>query len=203
MLYYPKQKPDDVPSPYPYAIAMRGKNPAVLDVELLNPYSGIDASHNEHHLIRNVQGQPLRRGLFVNAIYDIGRIKNVHFNPWWSNYCKLRTWQMANGKAFILARSDWQYMLNTFCFGYNVGYKFIKSRTGSCNGMSVSIRRSSATTSIPATNSRIFRATSTIPAVASRWRVRPSFKPDKNVSSALDWPRTAASREARPPTSSD
>ena len=38
MLYYPRQKPDDVPSPYPYAIAMRGKNPAVLDVELLNPY---------------------------------------------------------------------------------------------------------------------------------------------------------------------
>jgi hypothetical protein len=43
-------------------------------------------------------------------------------------------WQMANGEAFILARSDWQYMLNTFCFGYNVGYKFIRSRAGSCNG---------------------------------------------------------------------
>ena len=32
VIYYPKQKPDDVPDPYPYAIAMRGKNPAVLDV---------------------------------------------------------------------------------------------------------------------------------------------------------------------------
>jgi len=134
VVFYPKQKPDDVPSPYPYAIAMRGKNPAVLDVELLNPYSGIDASRNERHLIRNVQGQPLRRGIFVDAIYDIGRIENVHFNPWWSNSPKLMAWQMANGEAFILARSDWQYMLNTFCFGYNVGYKFIQSRTGSCNG---------------------------------------------------------------------
>src|SRR5208283_5002169 len=84
VLYYPKQKPDEVPSPYPYAVAMRGKNPAVLDVELLNPYSGIDASRNERHLIRNVQGQPLRRGVFVDAIYDIGRIEDVHFNPWWS-----------------------------------------------------------------------------------------------------------------------
>src|SRR5271157_364602 len=27
VLYYPKQKPDEAPSPYPYAIAMRGKNP--------------------------------------------------------------------------------------------------------------------------------------------------------------------------------
>jgi len=134
VLYYPRQNPDDVPSPYPYAIAMRGKNPAVLDVELLNPYSGIDASRNERHLIRNVQGQPLRRGVFVDAIYDIGRIENVHFNPWWSNRPKLMAWQMENGEAFILARSDWQYMLNTFCFGYNVGYRFISSDTGSCNG---------------------------------------------------------------------
>jgi len=134
VIYYPRQKRDDVPSPYPYAIAMRGKNPAVLDVELLNPYSGIDASRNERHLIRNIQGQPLRRGVFVDAIYDIGRIENVHFNPWWSNAPKLMAWQMANGEAFILARSDWQYMLNTFCFGYNVGYKFIRSGTGACNG---------------------------------------------------------------------
>jgi hypothetical protein len=134
VLYYPKQKPDETPSPYPYAVAMRGKNPAVLDVEMLNPYSGIDASRNERHLIRNVQGQPLRRGVFVDAIYDVGRIENVHFNPWWSCRPKLMAWQRANGEAFIVARSDWQYMLNTFCFGYHVGYKFIKSGAGSCNG---------------------------------------------------------------------
>lgn len=134
VLYYPRQKADDVPVPYPYAIAMRGKNPAVLDVELLNPYAGIDASHNERHLIRNVQGQPLRRGVFVDAIYDIGRIENVHFNPWWSTKPKLRAWQLENGEAFVLARSDWQYMLNTFCFGYRVGYKFVRGADGACNG---------------------------------------------------------------------
>ncbi|MCR4414905.1 MAG: glycoside hydrolase family 55 protein, partial [Thermoguttaceae bacterium] len=38
VLYYPEQIADDVPKPYPWAIAMRGKNPAVLDCELLNPY---------------------------------------------------------------------------------------------------------------------------------------------------------------------
>ena len=62
----PNQKADDVPEAYPWAIAMRGKNPAVLAVELLNPYNGIDATQNERHLIRDVQGQPLRRGIFVD-----------------------------------------------------------------------------------------------------------------------------------------
>ncbi|MHC4643831.1 MAG: glycosyl hydrolase family 28-related protein, partial [Planctomycetota bacterium] len=125
VLYYPQQNVDDVPKPYPWAIAMRGKNPAVLAVEMLNPYNGIDASRNERHLIRDVHGQPIRRGIMVDNIYDIGRIENVHFNPWWSMKPKLFRWQMENGEAFIFGRSDWQYVYNTFCFGYKIGYKFI------------------------------------------------------------------------------
>ena len=134
VLYYPDQNAADIPRAYPWAIAMRGKNPAVLAVEMLNPYNGIDATQNERHLIRDVHGQPLRRGILVDAIYDIGRIENVHFNPWWSVSPKLFQWQMANGEAFVFGRSDWQYVLNTFCFGYKVGYKFIKSAAGVCNG---------------------------------------------------------------------
>ncbi len=134
VLYYPEQNPAEEPKPYPWAIALRGKNPAVLAVELLNPYNGIDATHNERHLIRDVQGQPLRRGILVDSIYDIGRIENVHFNPWWSLQPKLRDWQMEHGEAFIFGRSDWQYVFNTFCFGYNVGYKFVATKAGACNG---------------------------------------------------------------------
>jgi hypothetical protein len=113
---------------------MRGRNCAVLDVELLNSYNGIDASRNERHLIRNVSGQPLRRGIFVDVIFDIGRIENVHFNPWWSMKPALFHWQQAHGEAFIFGRSDWQYVLNTFCFGYKVGYKFVRTPAGVCNG---------------------------------------------------------------------
>ena len=134
VLYYPQQNIDDIPKPYPWAIAMRGKNPAVLAVEMLNPYNGIDASRNERHLIRDVHGQPLRRGILVDSIYDIGRIENVHFNPWWSMKPKLFQWQMENGEAFIFGKSDWQYVYNTFCFGYKVGYKFIQGSRGMCNG---------------------------------------------------------------------
>ena len=134
VVYYPEQDPAEEPAPYPWTIAMRGKNPAILAVELLNPYNAIDAAHNERHLIRDVHGQPLRRGILVDDIYDIGRIENVHFNPWWSMKPKLFAWQQAHGEAFIFGRSDWQYCFNTFCFGYNIGYKFVKTRAGVCNG---------------------------------------------------------------------
>lgn len=134
VIFYPNQPLDAEPTPYPFAIAMRGKNPAVLAVELLNPFNGIDATRNERHLIRDVHGQPIRRGILVDAIYDIGRIENVHFNPWWSMKPKLFEWQRRHGEAFIVGRSDWQYIFNTFCFGYGVGYRFIKTKTGACNG---------------------------------------------------------------------
>ena len=148
VLYYPQQIADDVPKPYPWAIAMRGKNPAVLAVEMLNPYNGIDASRNERHLVRDVHGQPLRRGILVDSIYDIGRIENVHFNPWWSAKPKLRQWQMENGEAFIFGKSDWQYVYNTFCFGYKIGYKFIRGRRGMCNGNFLGIGADDCQTSL-------------------------------------------------------
>src|SRR6202158_4614681 len=72
--------------------------------------------------------------IWVDAIYDIGRIENVHFNPWWNSHGAVYEWQTANGEAFIFGRSDWEYVLNTFCFGYRVGYKFVETNTGKCNG---------------------------------------------------------------------
>ncbi|MBP8303986.1 MAG: hypothetical protein KBE04_07665 [Phycisphaerae bacterium] len=134
VIYYPQQNTDDVPKAYPWVVALRGKNPAVLAVELLNPYNGIDASRNERHLIRDVQGQPIRRGIYVDAVHDIGRIEDVHFNPWWSMKPKLFQWQQDHGEAFVFGRSDWQYVLNTFCFGYHVGYRFVQTQAGCCNG---------------------------------------------------------------------
>ncbi len=134
-IYYPDQK-EDAPEPikYPYAIAMRGNNPAVIDCELLNPYNGIDATQNQRALIRNVHGQPLHIGIYVNDIYDIGRIENVHWNPWWSLNTPVYNWQMEHGVGFLFGRTDWHYVLNTFCFGYHIGYHFIETKSGVTNG---------------------------------------------------------------------
>ena len=79
------------------------------------------------HLVRNVTGYPIKRGIYVDECYDIGHIENVHFWPFGVSYdpnnpyCK---WVNTEGVAFELARTDWHYVFNTFCFGYGVGYKF-------------------------------------------------------------------------------
>ena len=134
-IHYPDQDPKaDAPTPYPWAVKVRGNNPAVMDLQLLNPYNGIDASHNQRALIRNIHGQPIHIGIYVDSIYDIGRIENVHWNPWWSFKTPVYEWQMENGIGFLFGKTDWHYVLNTFCFGYNVGYKFTATERGAANG---------------------------------------------------------------------
>lgn len=147
-VFYPDQDPEAEPKPYPYTVVMRGNNPAIIDVELLNPYNAIDASKNQRALVRNVHGQPLHIGVYVDVVYDIGRIENVHWNPWWSMSEKLFQWQMKNGTGFIFGRTDWHYVHNTFCFGYNVGYKFIETEHGSTNGNFLGIGADDCYTSV-------------------------------------------------------
>lgn len=136
---YPEWKQTDVPPvPYPPCVASQDtENVGIRDCLLLNPYEGIKLVRSARHLVRNVTGYPSKRGIFVDECYDIGHIENVHFWPFGVSYdpnnpfCK---WVNTEGIAFELARTDWHYVFNTFCFGYGIGYKFSKSKSGSANG---------------------------------------------------------------------
>ncbi len=136
---YPEWKAADVPPiPYPPCIGSEDtENVGVLDCCLLNPYEGIRFVRAHRHLVRNVTGYPSKRGIFVDECYDIGHIENIHFWPFGvayepeDPYCK---WINTEGIAFELARTDWHYVSNTFCFGYGVGYKFSESPSGATNG---------------------------------------------------------------------
>jgi hypothetical protein len=139
IIAYPEWKQTDMPPvPYPPCVFSQDtENVGIRDCLLLNPYEGIKLVRAHRHLVRNVTGYPIWRGIFVDECYDIGHIENIHFWPFGvayeaqNPYCK---WVNTNGVAFELARTDWQYVLNTFCFGYGVGYKFSQSKSGSANG---------------------------------------------------------------------
>jgi hypothetical protein len=137
-VYYPNQYAEKVAA-YPWCVACAGgDNASIIDCLLVNPYQGVDFGTNAsgRHYIRGLYGQPLRRGIFIDKCYDVGRIENVHFWPFWQwdEKSGIRDWMWKNSEAFIFARADWEYVLNTFVFGYKVGYHFIASKDGPCNG---------------------------------------------------------------------
>ena len=132
-IFYPEQLPNETPHSYPYSVAMVGNNAAVTDVELLNSFNGIWAVQAHRHYIARVQGQPTNVGLFVDQTYDIGRIEDVHWNPWYSMDDAYFTFQCLHGRAFVMGRSDWEYVFNTFAFGYAFGYHFVDTGDGAMN----------------------------------------------------------------------
>jgi len=137
-VFYPDQKPDHI-APYPWCVrGAGGDNSSIIDCLLVNPYQAVDFGTNPsgRHYIRNLYGQPLRRGIFVDKCFDIGRIENVHFWPFWNWDEKngIRDWLWKNGEAFVFGRTDWEYVLNTFVFGYKTGYRFIQTKDGATNG---------------------------------------------------------------------
>lgn len=136
---YPEWKQTDVPPvPYPPCVyAENAENVGISECCFLNPYEAIKLVRAARHLVRNVTGYPTHRGIYVDECYDIGHIENIHFWPFGVTYqqddpyCK---WINTHAVAFELARTDWHYVANTFCFGYGVGYKFSASKAGSTNG---------------------------------------------------------------------
>lgn len=134
VIFYPEQVRNQVPQPYPWTIALTSINCAVIDVECLNCWNFISAVGAHRHFISRVQGQPINTGILIDAVYDIGRVEDAHWNPWYSQDKLYMSWQLVHGRAFVIARTDWEYFFNTFAFGYSIGYHFIESSTGSCNG---------------------------------------------------------------------
>jgi len=137
-VFYPDQKPDHI-VPYPWCVQSAGGDDiSIVDCLLVNPYQAVDfGTHpSGRHYIRGLYGQPLRRGIYVDKTYDIGRIENVHFWTFWDwdEKSGIRDWMWKNGEAFIFARTDWEYVFDTFAFGYKIGYHFVQAPDGAMNG---------------------------------------------------------------------
>ncbi|MEW6235438.1 MAG: glycosyl hydrolase family 28-related protein [Candidatus Omnitrophota bacterium] len=141
-VWYPEQKPNDI-RPYPWTFHLTGFDNTVEDVTLINSYNGIRVGPepNVRHRIRSVYGCVLRRGLYVDNCTDIGRVENVQFHcHWWSAKSIGGDWDLVykymyeNCEAFVFGRTDWEYVTNNFVFPAKIGYRFVKTANGACNG---------------------------------------------------------------------
>jgi hypothetical protein len=141
-IYYPEQKPEDV-HPYAWTFHLQGSDNTVENVTLINSYNGIKVGPepNVRHRIRSVYGCVLRRGIFIDACTDIGRVDNVQFHGhwWWAkevggNADLVNKYMIEHCEAFIFGRTDWEYVANTFVFPVNIGYRFIATKSGAMNG---------------------------------------------------------------------
>jgi hypothetical protein len=135
IIYYPEQNDPEKIAEYPWCIRADGDNCTIRNVLIVNPYQAVDfgTKPSGRHYINGLYAQPLKTGLFIDKCFDVGRIENVHFWPFWTE--KAMAWTKANGTAFVIARTDWEYMTNCFDISYKVGYHFIANKDGPGNAI--------------------------------------------------------------------
>ncbi|MBP5092657.1 MAG: hypothetical protein J6332_01240, partial [Abditibacteriota bacterium] len=138
-IVYPEWSQKTVPpTPYPPCIyAAHSDNNRIENVNLQNAYDGIRFERVGRFYINNVQGYPSHVGMSIDECYDVGRVENCHFWPFGVRYvvgdpyCE---WINLHATAFEFNRTDWQYVTNTFCFGYAIGYHLKSKQVGASNG---------------------------------------------------------------------
>lgn len=135
-IFYPEQTKTNPPLAYPWTVASgAADNCSIVDCLFINPYQAVDFGSKAagRHYIRNLYGQPLYRGIYVDDCFDVGRIENVHFWPFWCGDEPVHTFMTEQAEAFIFGRTDWEFVSGCFCIWYHVGFRFIAGRQGPGN----------------------------------------------------------------------
>ncbi|HVU35763.1 MAG TPA: glycosyl hydrolase family 28-related protein [Opitutaceae bacterium] len=147
-IVYPEQRIEAI-QPYPWTIQGRGLHYNVIDTTIANAYDGIDCGTypNEGHHLSNVLLCAVHRGVYIDHCTDIGRLENVHIHPnYWiqlpapwgfggrkEKVDALMDTMRAHLEGFVIARTDWEYVSNSFVIWAKIGFHFVKRPDGSAN----------------------------------------------------------------------
>jgi hypothetical protein len=151
-IWYPEQEADNI-VPYPPAILLGQQgywgNEYTLtsNITLVNAFDGVIFSRRSGGGAPNcygIYGTPLRRGIEIDNIAEVGRIDNADFSPdYWAGSGlpgsptvngPHKEYIYNNGTAVIMRRNDWSFICKVKADGYNTGYRMDYSYNKDENG---------------------------------------------------------------------
>lgn len=144
--WYPEQDPNNI-VPYPPTIQFGKPNYFgnefcnAKNITLVNSYYGIIfyQGGGTCPTINGVYGTPLKQGVEIDRIVDIGRIEHCDFSPkYWAgsglagspsiSNTTYTNWIYNNGTGIVMRRNDWSYTCYLTVEGYNKGFHALQSR---------------------------------------------------------------------------
>ncbi|MDN4069927.1 glycosyl hydrolase family 28-related protein [Paenibacillus vini] len=128
---YPNQTPTNQPIPYPWLISgesANGNDTIIEDIFLYNCYKFCDYSMiHERVTIRDIYGDVLKSGIVIDNSWDVDRLENIHFWPYFSNgkeesvRVELAKFRTSNCVGITLGQADAIQVNNIFCYGLYKG----------------------------------------------------------------------------------
>jgi hypothetical protein len=91
---------------------------------------GIQVTNSGRTDIRRLRGQVFTTGVEFDEIFDVVRIANLHFWPFWSANNNVVRWQQANGDAMVFRRVDGVFVDQSFVLGHRTMFRFSSSASG-------------------------------------------------------------------------
>lgn len=86
---------------------------------------------------RRIRGQVFTAGIDIDEAFDVVRLLNIHFWPFWSSNDHVVRWQQANGDAMIFRRVDGVFVDQSFVLGYRTMFRFSSSAAGHTQKFSI------------------------------------------------------------------
>lgn len=140
-VWYPEQSDINIVHAYPWTFRNAGTTgayaPYLKNITLINSYNGIKVdSNNNAAYFKNIYGTALKRGIYHDGSWDIGKAHSVWLRPkYWANSglgtppteVQIESYTNANATAITLYKNDWGVYYDLFLEGYNKGIEFKKS----------------------------------------------------------------------------
>lgn len=118
-----------------YDISINQSDVLINDVMLLNPTKGVYLTNGGFGrlTIDNLRGQPLSVGINIEESFDIVRVSNVHFWPFWSQNVNVTGYTENNLDALWLQRVDGPQIHNFFVYNPFHGIRISQTVNGTTN----------------------------------------------------------------------
>ena len=130
VIFYPNQTDTNPPIAYPYTVSAAGDSISVENCLLVNPYQGIEIVGYQRPYLRAVYMQALKQGIYLDQIYDIPRLEDIHIWPFWKVFSYdsgVGQYQLANATAYTFGDISDVFGVNLFAYGYANGIEAIAS----------------------------------------------------------------------------
>jgi len=135
----PEPGPGWRPLETPFAIDIDSVDDVLIqNLLLFNTSRGVRGQGAGRLHIDKLFGQPLLVGIELDRIFDVPRINNVHFWPFWSDHESVHLFTQSTARGIISARCDNPHFSNLFFLSYFSGVYFTARDEGATNKFRIS-----------------------------------------------------------------
>ena len=122
----PAPAPGWAPLDHDFDLYLMGQDVDVSDCMFLNATRALKMVSPGRLNVRNIKGQPFKVGIEIESSYDVSRVVDVHFWPFWTQNEVVRDYTQSNLSVIRSGRNDNPFFCNIFSIWHRYAVEFFR-----------------------------------------------------------------------------